>query len=185
MLTVCNEYQPSIELDQLPCGGCTFCTQARTQWETFEKEIDDVRSIAIRRISPEEGPCNWLDTLSTKEIWDEQMKDPDLKCIISWFLQDYEPSTIELQLSSPAIRYYWLCRSQLQMQNEALYYYWEDPISRRLLLVIPNSMKNQALELCHNLPISGHMGQTKTLLKLKQHVIWYKISVDCKLCQIL
>jgi hypothetical protein len=157
MLTVCNEYQPSIELDQLPRGGCTFCTQARTQWETFEKEIDDVRSIAIRRISPEEGPCNWLDTLSTKEIWDEQMKDPDLKCIISWFLQDYEPSTIELQLSSPAIRYYWLCRSQLQMQNEALYYYWEDPISPRLLLVIPNSMKNQALELCHNLPISGHM----------------------------
>jgi hypothetical protein len=67
------------------------------------------------------------------------------------------------------------------MQNEALYYYWEDPISPRLLLVIPNSMKNQALELCHNLPISGHMGQTKTLLKLTQHVIWYKISVDCKL----
>ena len=25
------------------------------------------------------------------------------------------------------------------------------------------------------------MGQTKTLLKLTQHVIWYKISVDCKL----
>ena len=35
-LTVCNEYQPSIELDQLPCGGCAFCTRARTQWETFE-----------------------------------------------------------------------------------------------------------------------------------------------------
>lgn len=47
--------------------------------------------------------------------------------------------------------------------------------------LIPNSMKNQALELCHNLPISGHMGQAKTLLKLKQHVIWYKISIDCKL----
>jgi hypothetical protein len=107
------------------------------------------------------------------------MKDPDLKCIISWFLQDYEPSTIELQLSSPAIRYYWLCRSQLQMQNEVLYYYCKDPISPRLLRVIPNSMKNQALELCHNLPISGHMGQTKTLLILNQHVIWYNILVDC------
>ena len=27
-LTVCSEYQSSIELDQLPCGGCTFCTRA-------------------------------------------------------------------------------------------------------------------------------------------------------------
>jgi transposase InsO family protein len=43
-------------------------------------------------------------------------------------------------------------------------------------------MRKQTLELCHCLPLSGHMGQIKTVIKLKQHVLWYGMARDCKLC---
>jgi hypothetical protein len=85
---------------------------------------------------------------------------------------------MELKLSSKANRYYWLCRSQLQLENRVLFYRWEVPISPRLLLVIPHSMRKQTLELCHRLPLSGHMGQIKTVIKLKQHVLWYGMVRD-------
>jgi hypothetical protein len=57
------------------------------------------------------------------------MHDPDLKPVLLWLQDNYEPSMMELKLSSKATRYYWMCRSQLQLENGVLLYRWEDPIS--------------------------------------------------------
>jgi hypothetical protein len=150
----------------------------------FEEEIDDVQPISISRGLTDTEPCNWIDSLSNKEIQEEQMHDPDLKPmkpILLWIQGNYEPGMMDLKLSSKATRYYWMCRSQLQLEKGVLFYRWEDPISPKLLLVIPDSMRKQILELCHCLPLSGHMGQIKTVIKLKQHVLWYGMGMVCKL----
>ena len=42
-------------------------------------------------------------------------------------------------------------------------------------------MRKQTLELCHCLPLSGNMGQIKTMIKLKQHVLWNWMAMNCKL----
>ncbi|CAG2209806.1 unnamed protein product [Mytilus edulis] len=176
-LPACSEYQPIIELNQLPCGGCDFCTRARNQWKVFEEEVDYAQTIAVRRISPEDGGCNWIEGHTSKEISEEQKRDKDLKCLIEWFERNHQPTILELQLSSPAVRHFWTCRTQLRMVNEVLYYEWEDPVKPRMLLMVPKIMRRQVLELCHNLPLSGHMGQTKTLMKLKQ----YALGMECQL----
>ena len=106
-------------------------------------EVDDVQSISIRRGLADTEPCNYVDSLSSKEILEEQMHYPDLKPILLWLQDNFEPSMMELKLSSKATRYYWLSRSQLQLENGVLFYRWEVPISPRLLLVIPHSMKKQ------------------------------------------
>jgi len=178
-LATCPEYQPLITLKQLPCGGCKFCTRARSQWETFENDVDYVQPISVRRLS--ETATNWVDTLSTEEICAEQEKDHDLKKVICWLKSEDEPEDIDLQLSSPAVRHYWMNRSQLEICDGVLYYRWEDPVSPRLLLIAPDSLKTQVLTLCHNIPLSGHMGQSKTLAKVKHFVMWYGMSTDCKL----
>jgi hypothetical protein len=59
---------------------------------------------------------NWIDSLSNKEIQEEQMHDPDLKPILLWIQDNYEPSMMELKLSSKATRYYWMCRSWFYKQ---------------------------------------------------------------------
>ena len=144
----------------------------------IEEDVDDVQSISIRRGLADTEPCNYVDSLSSKEILEEQMHYPDLKPILLWLQDNFEPSMMELKLSSKATRYYWLSRSQLQLENGVLFYRWEVPISPRFLLVIPHSMRKQTLELCHCLPSSGHMGQIKTVIKLKQHVLWYGMARD-------
>jgi hypothetical protein len=147
----------------------------------FEEEVDDVQPISIRRGLTDTEPCNWIDSLSEKEIQEEQIHDPDLKPIFLMLQDHYEPSMMELKLSGKVNQFYWMCRPQLQHENGELFYRWGDPISPKLLLVIPHSMMKQTLELCHYLPLSGHMGKINTVIKVKQHVLLYGMARDCKL----
>jgi hypothetical protein len=42
-------------------------------------------------------------------------------------------------------------------------------------------MKDQILKYCHDIRSSGHLGQDKTLSKLKKVAYWPGMSTDCKL----
>jgi len=79
------------------------------------------------------------------------------------------------------VRYFWNNRSQLQLRDGILYYLWEEPICPRLLLVAPKILQQEILENCHCKRLSGHMGQNKTLERLKRYAIWYKMQDDCKI----
>ena len=46
-LEIYKDYEPGVELCDLPCGGCKFCLRARQQWETFEKDVDCVVPLTI------------------------------------------------------------------------------------------------------------------------------------------
>ncbi|CAC5376457.1 unnamed protein product [Mytilus coruscus] len=55
-----------------------------------------------------------------------------------------------------------------------------DPVHSRLLLVVPRSLKHQLLENCHDIKLSGHFGQAKTIERLKQSYIWYRLHEDTR-----
>ena len=121
-LTSCNEYRPNVSLSSLPCGGCSFCTRTRKQWETFEEDVDYVIPISVR--STELGTREQsTDILFDKQkIRCAQSQDLDIKHILSWLKNEYEPSAQELKLSSKTVRHFWLCKSQLQIRDDILYY---------------------------------------------------------------
>ena len=37
----CGNYIPGIKPTDLPCGGCSYCVRADSQWGTFTREADD------------------------------------------------------------------------------------------------------------------------------------------------
>jgi hypothetical protein len=79
------------------------------------------------------------------------------------------------------VKYFWSCHSQLIVRDGILYYKWEDPVTSRYLFVVPECMKEKVFKSCHDAISAGHLGQNKTLHRIKQCAIWHGMSKDCKL----
>ena len=54
-----------------------------------------------------------------------------------------------------------------------LYYRWEEEVGNRLLLMVPDQLKQEVMSLNHDLPLSGYVGIVKTLARIKQSFMWY------------
>lgn len=182
----CNDYRPNVALISLPCGGCPFCTRARIQCEPFEDDVGyivpiSIKSITVYSISPYlDQSSESTSVLGRKNnLKLAQEHDSDIKQIVLWLKNNYEPSSQEPQLSNKTARYFWLCKSELQIYNGILYYLWEDPITSKVLDVVPQCLQQQVLVLCHNIPLSGHLDQANTFEKLRKYASWYHMRSDC------
>ena len=139
----CNCYEAGVSLSSLPCEGCAFCTKVHHQWAWFEDGVDDVIPLSIHSASLtddlsleeilstefpgwDESDTNWLPQYSPDQLQKAQLKDPDLSKLVHWLEADEEPLINDLYLCSPAVKKFWLTRSQLKMQDGVLYYQWED-----------------------------------------------------------
>ena len=67
---------------------------------------------------------NWTDGLSSIQLREIQLNDPDLGLIMHWLEHSYSPNSNELRMTSPAVRALWLTRDQLLFKNNILYYSW-------------------------------------------------------------
>jgi hypothetical protein len=177
----CCHYKAVIPLENLPFVGCRYCTRVRSQWQTFEDDINYVVPLAVRSININIEISGLPNGYSNEELKEIQRQDKDLSTVISWFSLAYEPSRQELQMTSPAIRYLWQCKSQLQLTHNILLYTWESQIGMKQVFISPSCMKDQILKYCHDIRSSGHLGQDKTLSKLKKVAHWHGMSTDCKL----
>ena len=179
----CNCYQAGVDLVDLPCQGCKFCTRAHQQWSRFESDVDDVTPLAVRTacVSPDEPDIQWILSYTEEELSQLQRNDPCLKKLIVWLQTDITPSQRELSLHSPTVKYFYLNRSHLSYQNNLLWYSWKDVIGEKQLLVVPECLKQEVLSLNHDIPLTGHMGITKTFLRIRKSFIWYNMSRDVEL----
>ena len=119
----------------------------------------------------------WLPQYTPEQLWEKQVADQDLGKPIVW-LEDKVTSTTQ---SSPGIKRFWLNKNLLTFKNKVLYYTWEDyPFSQQLLMV-PESLREQVLQGCHDCPTSGHLGQQKTYDHVKRLFIWHEMSTDVTL----
>ncbi|CAC5407124.1 unnamed protein product [Mytilus coruscus] len=113
-----------------------------------------------------------LQPYTETELRDAQKNDIDLSTLIAWLSTDFSPSKQELQISSSFVRHLWQSKSQLEFRNGILYYFWDDAVAPRLLFITPRKLRQEMLHLCHDLRSVGHLGQDKTLVKLRQTVYW-------------
>ena len=187
----CNCYEAGIDPSSLPCGGCKFCTKVHNQWARFEQEVDDVIPLAIRSASLIDSPeeilsadfdvseeeSSWLPRYSTMELREAQKSDSELQHIFQWLENGVTPELNDLYLCSPAIKRFWLARAHLKIKDGVLYYQWEGD-KTYLLLMVPLSMKDEILQGCHDCPTSGHLGQTKTLARVKKSFMWHDMRQD-------
>ena len=190
----CNCYEAGVYLDDLPCGGCKYCTRMHTNWSRFERDVDDVVPLAIRTVCIEDDEDDLVDENSASQDGDswlpqyppevlrrKQMEDPDLRTLIQWLEGDENPSTQELYLSSPVVKKFWLNRNLLVFQDKVLHYKWIDfPLTRKLVMV-PKSLRGEVLQGCHNCLTEGHLGQKKTYDRVRRGFMWHETSLDVQL----
>ena len=104
-LDFCDCYIAGKDLASLPCGGCSYCSRAHTQWVRFEDEVDNVVPLAVRKVVKVTEPfgmgSNWLTGKTFQELRDQQLKDKDLSMLIDW-LEGATPGKLELSLASRA-----------------------------------------------------------------------------------
>ena len=184
-LEECNCYEAGKRVEDLPCGGCSYCKRAQEQWGRFEDDVDDVVPIAVRAVSLDrEGAIicpNWLNNYSPDYISKCQNEDPELKPLIQWLNTGENPSQGELALSEPGTRHFWRVKEQLIQQNGLLYYKWEKiDEDQKFLLILPKKFVPEVLAFAHDSVTSGHLGVAKTRSKLQQSFIWYGMGRDCK-----
>lgn len=185
-LEKCDCYSAGQNLHDLPCGGCHYCTRAHKQWARFNEDVDDVVPLAVRSveallpnpISEPQAVSNWVESLTSPELRKAQIEDPNIGIVINWLEHSYEPTTRELQLTGPETRALWLTRDHLKLQEGILYYSWANLKDRSECLVVPQELRPRVLYYCHDSRGSGHLGQKKTLDRLKQRFYWYGMSKD-------
>ena len=183
----CDCYTAGQNVSDLPCGGCNYCRRAHRQWARFNDDVDDIVPLAVRSIEVEvqdidssgaQTISNWMEGLSRLELREAQTQDQNIGLVMNWLEHSYEPTTRELQLTGPETRSLWLTRDQLKLQQGILYYSWSNCDYRSDCLVVPAELRPRVLYYCHDSKGSGHLGQDKTLDKLKQRFYWYGMSRD-------
>lgn len=147
----------------------------------FEDEIDYVIPLSVRSIGQQTMLCtNWLVGFSSEKISVQQVEDPNLGKIINWLKSGYNdcPFSLELQLSNATVKYLWSLKDQLEVVNECLVYHWIGENESKVLLVVPDTLKQKAIKYCHNNKMSGHLGRDKTFSRLHQRFIWHGMYQD-------
>ena len=105
--------------ENLPYCGCNFCTRAHSKWTWFKEEVDDVIPLAIRAV--QKGPnvdSKYILPYTAEELWDFQIKDPDVHQLLLWKDAEIEPKDWQ----SRAVKHFWLNKDLLTIKNGILYY---------------------------------------------------------------
>ena len=181
-LKFCDCYLAGKSVETLPCGGCDYCTRAHNQWKRFEKDVDDVVPLAVRQVAdanPDPVDC-WVHRHTTSELQDMQAKDPVIGKLLQWTRDTGEPSQHELFLSGEAVKHFWINRQQLVIKSGLLYYRWEQPAEPVLQLMLPSCLVQDAIHGHHTSKLGGHFNHEKTLTRLRQRYMWYRMARDCK-----
>ena len=115
-----------------------------------------------------------------QELRDLQDADPDMEPIFKWLQEDGVPGDAEFSLCSPRTRMLWLTRNQLKLENDVLWYKWEGGPLKKLKLVVPQGLRTEILQMCHDAKIAGHLGVDKTVIRIRQSFYWPNLYTDVK-----
>ena len=129
-LAPCDCYRAGTRIEDLPCGGCHYCSKVHRQWARFYDDVDDVVPLAVRSVraglaeqasSGANPVSNLVVGLSSLQLREAQQNDSSLGAITHWLEYSYEPSKRELLFCSPETRSLWLMRDQLSLDQ--VYYF--------------------------------------------------------------
>ena len=73
--------------------------------------------------------------------------------------------------------------NRLKLHNDLLYRSWEREKSEIPddLLCVPESMTENIIKLCHDIPSGGHLGKPKTLAKIQSRFYWPRMELEISL----
>ena len=79
-----------------------------------------------------------------------------------------------LFLASPSAKFYWINKDMVQIMDGILYFRKKNGDGWDMIL--PESLKGEAVRLNHDLPSSGHQGRDRTRGLIKEKFFWYGLT---------
>ena len=191
----CLEQSPDPVEKEIPClyPACTVIRAMSKKKENSDDEITLVDTVigqvlegeSIKSSVPEpveavaEGSLSdKADKMSTSELIAEQHKDTELASLFARVVNENEVSQNPVCL---------FANNRVPMRK------WrppdvsvEDEWAVKHQIVVPKSYRQEILSMAHKIPLSGHMGVTKTYQKILNHFYWPSLRKDtvefCKSC---
>ena len=122
-------------------------------------------------------------------LQEAQQKDPDLRPLIEWLEAGRDqPDERDVTAASPATRYYCKQWDTLRLDNGVLVKRWMSANGKitSWLTIIPREMRRSLVREMHGGITSGHLGEKKTLSRLRQRFYWLEMRKDvqewCRVC---
>ncbi|CAC5374212.1 unnamed protein product [Mytilus coruscus] len=128
---------------------------------------------------------NPIKEIDFENVLESQLSDDLISKIIQWKIDEVKPTWADVSHMSPEGKFYWSRLNSLILVNEILHRKWENYNGKHyacydLHIVLPANFKRFVLNQVHNTVTGGHLGIRKTLSKIKQRYIWYKMRPDVK-----
>ena len=111
---------------------------------------------------------------STESLRQGQLDDATIGLVLKALELNSKPTATTLQGCSPAVRRLIQLWDQLELHNGLLYRRFVDQITEEshLQLIVPLCYRNEILQELHAGVVGGHLGQDKTLSRLKERFYW-------------
>lgn len=158
----------------------------RSNTKTDEEENQDV-FLVQKQTKDDAYFHNWslgpLSGWNDKEIINCQASDEVISKVTKWVKQEEKPTPEEMQGSTRELWFYWSQFHRLVIRKGKLYRIWweespkQDSVSYQLIL--PRTLVKLALYSLHD--CSGHMGNVKTITKIRERFHWFHLREDVEL----
>ena len=111
---------------------------------------------------------------STDNLRESQLQDTNISFILHALKLNQKPEPTLLQGQSPEVRRLVQLWDQLVLRDGLLYRHFVNAETGdgHLQLVVPSVYRNEILQELHSGIMEGHLGQNKTLSRLKEHFYW-------------
>ena len=151
-------------------------TPKATKAKTPAQQADDDR---LQHYVKDVLPATWSD----EAIAYIQEHDKDLSKVRAWLREQRRPKWEEVVAQSAAVKAWWSRwdRLTLSVQNDVLYLQWESSKSNtplRYRIVAVPAMYSAILSELHDAKTAGHLGQAKTVERVKQSPFYWPGMVD-------
>ena len=122
-------------------------------------------------------------TYNYTQIREEQLKDDTMAPLIPLLEnQQARPPWENVSPGPPALKTYWAQWNLLAIRDNVLCRKWEsaDGMEIKWLVVLPTPLRHKVLQELHDSKSAGHMGEKKTLLKVRSRYFWTGMNVDVR-----
>lgn len=197
-------------MSRRPCNNCKHCDRLETmdRMSTVEGSTDVTASQrsgdqdSLNEVLQPKGQLSCravafdadslVNVVSTpEELKEYQLKDEDLKPIISWLEEsENRPPWDAVSAYSGVTKAYWAQWKSLCLEQGLLVRLWETPSGDSVVkqIVVPKALQKRVLECLHGTIPTGHFGVAKTLGRVKEQFYWVKSRQDvqewCEKCDI-
>ncbi|PIK58774.1 Retrovirus-related Pol polyprotein from transposon [Apostichopus japonicus] len=156
---------------------------------TVDGETKETKQVAAVSSSTE-PPRPWLQKWTNQELKAEQLKDVELRKMLTWKENKVDrPSWEEVSAEGKELKAYWAQWDRLEVRQGLLCRRWENHAGDSITwqFIVPRSLQEEVIQLLHDNPTSGHLGVRRTMYRVQERYYWNtwrrKVERWCKMCK--